>query len=61
MTNSEFIVGLSYADRLRLAADSRHQALKSYFDSELESLTSLMGPMSEGPEWPARLSHKKLT
>lgn len=53
MTNSEFIVGLSYADRLRLATDARHQALKSYFDSELESLTSLMGPMSEGPEWPA--------
>jgi len=53
MKNPEFIVGLSYADRLRLATDARHQALKSYFDSELESLTSLMGPMSEGPEWPA--------
>lgn len=53
MTNSGFIVGFSYADRLRLATDARHQALKSYFDSELESLTSLMGPISEGPEWPA--------
>lgn len=53
MTNSEFIVGLSYADRLRLVTDARHQALKTYFGSELESLTSLMGPMSEGPEWPA--------
>ena len=49
----EFIVGLSYADRLRIATEARHQALSAYFNSELASLTSLMGPMSDGPEWPA--------
>ncbi len=49
----EFIVGLSYADRLRIATEARHEAIADYFGSELVALTSLMGPMSDGPEWPA--------
>lgn len=51
--SAEFLVGLTYADRLRLAGEARHTALGQLFDSELASLTSLMGPMSDGPEWPA--------
>ncbi|ATG91904.1 hypothetical protein [Methylomonas koyamae] len=51
--SAEFLVGLTYADRLRLAGEARHAALGQLFDSELASLTSLMGPMSDGPEWPA--------
>lgn len=51
--NSEFMVGLSYADRLRIATEARHQAIGAFFDCELLALTSLMGPMSDGPEWPA--------
>jgi len=50
---NDFIVGLTYADRLRIATEARHQAVGNYFGSELSSLTSLMGPMSDGPEWPA--------
>jgi hypothetical protein len=49
----DYIVGLSYADRLRMATEDRHQAIGAYFGSELLALTSLMGPMSDGPEWPA--------
>lgn len=49
----EFVVGLTYADRLRMATEARHQGLAELFGSELSSLTSLMGPMSDGPEWPA--------
>ncbi|MGR8929093.1 MAG: hypothetical protein ACU836_00530 [Gammaproteobacteria bacterium] len=55
MTNA-FIVGLSYADRLNIASEARHRALKELFDSDLVPLTSLMGPMSDGPEWPAGAS-----
>ncbi|MEQ1530634.1 MAG: hypothetical protein ABL925_15065, partial [Methylococcales bacterium] len=51
--NTEFVVGLTYADRLRLATDARHQAMRNLLGSELVGLTSLMGPMSDGPEWPA--------
>lgn len=51
--NNEFVVGLTYADRLRLATGARHQALSTVLESELLALTSLMGPMSDGPEWPA--------
>ncbi len=51
--NDQFIVGLSYADRLRITSEARHQAISNYFNSELAALTSLMGPMSDGPEWPA--------
>lgn len=50
---TEYIVGLTYADRLNLATQARHEAIKSRFNSELAALTSLMGPMSDGPEWPA--------
>lgn len=49
----DFIVGLNYADRLRIATEARHKAMGEYFGSELAALTSLMGPMSEGPDWPA--------
>lgn len=51
--NPDYIVGLSYADRLRIATEARHQAIAAKFGSELAALTSLMGPMSDGPEWPA--------
>lgn len=51
--NTEFIVGLTYADRLRMAAEARHRAISDLLDSDLAALTSLMGPMSDGPEWPA--------
>lgn len=51
--NTEYIVGLSYADRLNLATQARHEAIKTLFDAEIAALTSLMGPMSDGPEWPA--------
>lgn len=50
---TEYIVGLTYADRLNLATQARHDAIKTRFNSELAALTSLMGPMSDGPEWPA--------
>lgn len=49
----DFIVGLSYADRLRMVTEARHHAIGDYFAAEAIPLTSLMGPMSEGPEWPA--------
>ncbi|QWF71443.1 suppressor of fused domain protein [Methylomonas paludis] len=50
---TDYIVGLTYADRLRLVTEARHQALTVWLNSEPISLTSLMGPMSDGPEWPA--------
>lgn len=49
----EHIVGLSYADRLNLASQARQQGLRDILHSDLIALTSLMGPMSDGPEWPA--------
>ncbi|MGR9073225.1 MAG: hypothetical protein ACU833_09200 [Gammaproteobacteria bacterium] len=55
MTNA-FIFGLSYADRLNLASESRHRAIRELFDSDIAPLTSLMGPLSEGPDWPAGAS-----
>lgn len=55
MTNAP-IVGLSYADRLRIAAENRHHAIKEFFNSDIVPLTSLMGPMGDGPEWPAGAS-----
>ncbi|MGZ4960742.1 MAG: hypothetical protein ACXV7J_15970 [Methylomonas sp.] len=51
--NSSSFVGLSYGDRLRMATAARHAAISGHFGSELAMLTSLMGPMSDGPEWPA--------
>lgn len=50
---AEIIVGLTYADRLRLAAEARHRAIETLLNGQVASLTSLMGPMTEGPEWPA--------
>jgi len=44
---------LSYADRLAQASQSRHGAIQQRFGSSLFALTSLMGPISEGPEWPS--------
>ncbi|MDD1621599.1 MAG: hypothetical protein LUQ11_08960 [Methylococcaceae bacterium] len=51
--NTEFIVGLTYADRLNMAAEARHRAISELLASEIAALTSLMGPMSDGLEWPA--------
>jgi hypothetical protein len=51
--SNEYIVGLTYADRLNMATEARHDAIKEFFGSEVAALTSLMGPMSDGPEWPA--------
>lgn len=51
--NTEFVIGLTYADRLQMASVARHRAIADIFGSEVAALTSLMGPMSEGPEWPA--------
>lgn len=50
---TEYIVGLTYADRLNMATQARHAAIKKLLGSEVAALTSLMGPMSDGPEWPA--------
>lgn len=50
---AEYIVGLTYADRLNMATQARHEGIKKFFHSDIASLTSLMGPMSDGPEWPA--------
>lgn len=55
MTNQR-VIGLNYTQRLELAARSRHDALRKCFGSPLASLTSLMGPMSEGPDWPSGAS-----
>ncbi len=46
-------VGLHYADRLHMAMQSRHQAIQRLFDNNIAQLSSLMGPMSDGPEWPS--------
>lgn len=51
--NPESIVGLTYADRMRIITEARNQAISECLATELHSLTSLMGPMSDGPEWPA--------
>lgn len=51
--NIEYCIGLTYADRLNLATRARHGAIKALLNSDIASLTSLMGPMSDGPEWPA--------
>jgi len=44
---------LSYAAKLERAADSRRLAVERAFQAEVFALTSLMGPISEGPEWPS--------
>lgn len=43
----------SYAERLDSAIKARHQAFEGYFGGPLFSLTSLMGPISDGPAWPS--------
>ncbi|MCG8317338.1 MAG: hypothetical protein MI976_29320 [Pseudomonadales bacterium] len=43
----------TYSERLKQAAISRHHALEQAFKSPLFSLTSLMGPINDGPEWPS--------
>ena len=49
-------IATSYADRLEQASRSRHQAIENTFNTRLFSLTSLMGPISDGPEWPSDAS-----
>lgn len=44
---------IPYVDRLEKASRSRYNAIRQVFNSELFSLTSLMGPMNDGPEWPS--------
>lgn len=46
-------VGLRYSDRLQLAIQYRTQALESLGGGQSAALTSLMGPMGQGPDWPA--------
>ncbi len=46
----------SYGERLEIASRSRHAALSLAFKSRLFALTSLMGPISDGPEWPSDAS-----
>lgn len=46
----------SYAERLEQASQSRHHAIQTCFNAELFSLTSLMGPISDGPAWPSDAS-----
>ncbi len=46
-------VGLHYADRLQIAMQSRHQAIKHMFNENIAQLSSLLGPMNDGPEWPS--------
>jgi len=43
----------SYADRLTSASSARRTALEVLFNSELFSLTSMMGPVNDGPSWPS--------
>ncbi|GAB2195940.1 hypothetical protein [Sessilibacter sp. MAH4] len=50
------ITGLTYINRLQLASSSRLQAIESHFGSRAVSLSSLMGPMGEGPQWPSGAS-----
>lgn len=42
-----------YSQRLKQASQSRHQALEKAFHNPLVALTSLMGPINDGPEWPS--------
>ncbi len=50
---TEASVANSYATRLALLAQARTEAIQQTFNSELFTLTSMMGPISEGPEWPS--------
>lgn len=46
-------VGLRYSDRLQQAIQYRTQALDALGGGQSAALTSLMGPMGQGPDWPA--------
>lgn len=45
--------GQSYGDRLDQVSQARRQGIQTLFDAELFTLSSLMGPMNDGPEWPS--------
>lgn len=51
--NTDYLIGLTYADRLRLATTARHESAGRLFGGKVTELTSLMGPMGENPNWPA--------
>lgn len=42
-----------YSQRLHRASSARHRALSELLGVDLFSLTSLMGPINDGPEWPS--------
>lgn len=44
---------LSYSQRLQQAENHRHTGLRKIADGELFSLTSMMGPINDGPQWPS--------
>lgn len=46
----------NYQDRLELISTARHKAIDNLFGSSAFPLTSLMGPMNDGPEWPSDAS-----
>ncbi len=50
---ADYIIGLTYADRLRRVSEARFQALAAYLGAGPQRLTGLMGPMSDGPAWPS--------
>lgn len=52
-TSTQHPTGLRYADRLQQAAEARRLAIEALVGGESAALTALMGPMGEGPEWPA--------
>ncbi|WP_317930497.1 hypothetical protein [Halioxenophilus sp. WMMB6] len=43
----------NYAERLERASQLRHLALQKILSPEIFSLTSMMGPVNDGPEWPS--------
>lgn len=53
MSDTVLGASASYAERLERAASGRRECLSQLLGSPLFSLTSMMGPMSEGPEWPS--------
>ncbi|TVZ41030.1 hypothetical protein P886_0369 [Alteromonadaceae bacterium 2753L.S.0a.02] len=53
---NQIVAMTSYADRLDEACDSRHTSLEKIFNSDFFTLSSLMGPISDGPEWPSDAS-----
>lgn len=43
----------SYAERLKCASESRREHLQACFSGPFYALTSMMGPMNDGPDWPS--------